>query len=74
MRDSHSGSLLDLEEGSKRLANEYKYPHDYLGSVIDQQYMPDGLVGRRYYEPTENGLEAKAKARLEAIKRILDAQ
>ena len=72
LRDSHSGSLLDVEQGSMKLNKEYKYPHDYLGGIIAQQYSPEGLVGRRYYEPTDNGLEGKAKSRLEAIRNILE--
>ena len=31
----------------------YKYPHDYPGSRVEQQYLPDGLVDRRFYRPTE---------------------
>jgi putative ATPase len=32
----------------------YKYPHDYPGGVVDQQYLPDELLGTVYYEPGEN--------------------
>lgn len=32
----------------------YRYPHDYPGAVVEQQYLPDGLVGRRYYRPKES--------------------
>ena len=38
----------------------YKYPHDY-GGYVEQQYFPDGLVGSRFYEPTDNGFEKKVK-------------
>ena len=36
------------------------------GAFVHRQYLPDGLPsdGQRYYEPTENGVEAKIKARL----------
>ena len=30
----------------------YQYPHDHPGARVEQQYLPDGLVGRRYYRPT----------------------
>ena len=36
----------------------YKFPHDYEGDDIAQQYLPDQLVGRRYYEPGDQGHEA----------------
>jgi putative ATPase len=45
----------------------YKLPHDYEGGDVDQQYLPDKLVGRRYYEPTEEGWEARIKERMDAL-------
>jgi putative ATPase len=45
----------------------YQYPHDFEGHHVDQQYLPDELQGRRYYEPTASGAEAKAKERLDKI-------
>ena len=45
----------------------YKYSHDYNGHYVRQQYLPDELLGRTYYEPTENGVEKKIK---EALKRL----
>ena len=44
----------------------YQYPHDHPGADVDQQYLPDKLVGRRYYEPSDEGQEAGLKARMEA--------
>jgi putative ATPase len=38
-------------------AHGYLYPHDFEGAVVDQQYMPDKLQGRRYYYPTDRGHE-----------------
>ena len=35
----------------------YRYPHDYAGHDVDQQYLPDDLVGRRYYLPSDQGYE-----------------
>ena len=46
----------------------YKYPHDYPGRWVKQQYLPDELVGTRYYEYGENKLEQAAKAYWEAVK------
>jgi putative ATPase len=45
----------------------YQYPHDFEGKYVEQQYLPDELQGRRYYEPTESGDEATVRARLQAI-------
>jgi putative ATPase len=45
----------------------YRNPHDYEGGDVDQQGLPDKLVGRRYYEPTEEGWEARIKERMDAL-------
>ena len=44
----------------------YRFPHDYEGDDIEQQYLPDELVGRRYYVPGDQGYEATIGARMEA--------
>jgi putative ATPase len=46
---------------------EYKYPHDYEGSYVVADYLPDALRGRRYYEPKGEGREAEIRARLDAF-------
>ena len=35
----------------------YRYSHDYEGADVEQQYLPDAIVARRYYLPTESGYE-----------------
>ena len=42
----------------------YKYPHDYPDHHVKQQYLPDRLQGRRYYEPGELGYEREIAERL----------
>jgi len=46
----------------------YKYPHDYPNRWVDQQYLPDALVGTQYYQYGENKLEQAAKQYWDAIK------
>lgn len=46
----------------------YEYAHDYADKLTDMQCLPDPLLGREYYRPTEEGVEGRFKARLEAIK------
>ena len=41
----------------------YQHPGDFEGSDVDQQYLPDELVDRRYYLPTDQGYEATIAAR-----------
>ena len=50
----------------------YQYAHDAPDAVAPQQYMPDELVGRRYYHPNDRGYERQLGPRLEAIRAILD--
>jgi putative ATPase len=45
----------------------YRYPHDYEGGDVTQQYLPDELADRRYYDPTEEGWEGRIKARLDEL-------
>ena len=42
----------------------YKYGHDYEGHFAPQEYLPPGLAGRRYYEPSDQGSEAAIAQRL----------
>ena len=69
LRDAHY-------PGAKRLGHGkgYKYAHDSEIGIVAQQYLPDELQGRRYYEPTNHGAERDVSARLEKIRRILDGQ
>ena len=46
----------------------YMYAHDYKDKLTAMQCLPDSLVGREYYHPTEEGLEGRFKTRLETIK------
>ena len=47
----------------------YKYPHDYPNHYVEQQYLPDDLVDRRYYEPAPNKTEQAAAAYWREIKK-----
>jgi putative ATPase len=44
----------------------YVYPHEFPGHHAGQQYLPQSLLGTYFYNPSEEGYEAEAKARLEA--------
>ncbi|ODU51205.1 MAG: AAA family ATPase [Microbacterium sp. 71-36] len=67
LRDAHYA-------GAKRLGHGkgYKYAHDSDIGIVAQQYLPDELRGKRYYQPTSHGAERDVSARLEKIRRILD--
>jgi putative ATPase len=50
----------------------YRYPHDESGFSPGETYLPDELVGRRYYKPTRQGFEARIRDRLEALRSAPD--
>ena len=56
-------------EGAKVKGQHYLYPHDYPNHWVKQQYLPDKLVGRTYYQYGENKTEQMAKAYWEKIKK-----
>lgn len=60
--------------GAKKLGHgkDYKYPHDYPGHHVAQEYLPRKAKSGKYYEPTEHGHEAKFKQRLERLGRLND--
>ena len=47
----------------------YLYPHDYPGHWVEQQYLPDSLVGVKYYEYGANKLEQAAKQYWDTVKK-----
>lgn len=66
LRDGHY-------KGSERLGHGkgYLYSHDFEGSYVPQAYLPEG---RRFYTPTENGLEKRIKERLDHWRSLFESQ
>lgn len=52
LQDAHYGAAEKLGHGLG-----YKYAHSYKNHYVKQQYLPDGLTGEVFYEPSENGYE-----------------
>ena len=77
-------ALKDIEEGNtgnlpKHLRNdssntEYKYPHDYPGAYVVQQYLPDKLKNKKYYHPKDIGYEKTIKEIYEKIEKLKDSK
>ena len=66
LRDSHYAGAKGLGHGAG-----YRYAHDHPHGVAAQQYLPDELVGARYYEPTDHGNEAAMAERLAVLEDLL---
>jgi putative ATPase len=59
LRDGHYQGAAALGHGVG-----YEYPHAHDGGWVDQQYLPDGLTDRRWYQPSEQGFEQEIAARM----------
>ncbi|PID82815.1 MAG: replication-associated recombination protein RarA [Clostridiales bacterium] len=59
-------------KGAKNLKNgeNYKYPHDYKNAYVKQNYMPNKLIGKTYYEPSNRGREKYIKEFIDNIKKL----
>jgi putative ATPase len=66
LRDAHY-------PGAKRLGHGdgYVYPHDLPEGIVAQQYAPDVINGRAYYEPSTHGMENRFSERARVIRQIL---
>lgn len=66
-------NLINIDvPGSRKLerGSVYLYPHDYKENYVPQQYLPEDISGRVFYEPTENGAEAAIKEHLTHIRSL----
>ena len=66
LRDSHYPGAKRIEHGTG-----YRYSHDFPGGVVAQQYSPDAVAGRQYYQPGESGAEQVVAERLAAVRATL---
>lgn len=65
---------MNIRNAPTRLMKElgynkgYKYAHDFEDHITSMQCLPDSLLGKEYYKPSEQGLEGRFKTRLQQIK------
>ncbi len=69
LQDKHYKGAAKLGHGKG-----YLYAHDYPNHYVKQQYLPDGLEDRHFYNPTENGYEENIKKHLEFLKESADEE
>ena len=74
VRRGHTGDIprhlknVHADSAGEKLLEHYRYPHDYPNHYTPQQYLPDALVGTKYYEYGENKTEQAAKKYWDQIK------
>jgi putative ATPase len=64
IRNAPTSLMKDLGYGK-----DYQYPHDYPDHFVDEEYLPENLKGRIYYDPSDQGFEREIKKRLEDWRR-----
>jgi putative ATPase len=69
IRNAPTRLMKDLGYG-----RDYRYPHDDPDRVVDQEYLPDGVAGRRFWEPTDQGWERELADRLRNWRRLRRAK
>lgn len=62
IRNAPTKLMKNLDYGKN-----YKYAHDFSGGFVDQEFMPEGMEGKRFYEPGDNGSEAKIAERIHTL-------
>lgn len=65
--DVQTGRSDPIPETIKNSSKIYKYPHDYPGNFVKQQYLPNNLENKKYYIPKDSGYEINIKKVYEAI-------
>ena len=65
LRNAVTGLMGHLGYGK-----DYQYAHDAEEKVTDMTCLPESLLGRAYYKPTDQGFEARIRQRMEEIRRI----
>jgi putative ATPase len=66
LRDSHYPGAKRLRHGGG-----YRYPHDFPGGLVRQDYLPEEVADREYYHPSDNGAERAAAARLATLRDVV---
>jgi len=63
--------LMDANRDAKGFGHGkgYKYPHNYPGHFTEQQYLPDAVQGKKFYQPSDEGYEARIKKFIEQLKK-----
>lgn len=70
IKDIENGSVGTIPKHLKTNSLDYKYPHDYKGAYVVQQYLPDKIKDRKYYHPKDIGYEKNIKEIYEKLEKI----
>ena len=70
LKDIENGSVGTIPKHLKTNSEDYKYPHNYKGNYVVQQYLPDKLKSKKYYHPKDIGYEKQIKEIYERLEKL----
>lgn len=70
LKDIENGSVGTIPKHLKTNSEDYKYPHNYKGNYVVQQYLPDKLKNKKYYHPKDIGYEKQIKEIYERLEKL----
>lgn len=70
LEDVEKNNIGNVPEHIRIDTTTYKYPHDYKGHYVKQQYLPDKLKNRKYYIPNDIGYETNIKKVYDNIEKL----
>ena len=72
LNDIENGNTGNLPKHIRTDAPEYKYPHDYPGAFVVQQYLPDKIKNKKYYHPKDIGYEKQFKEVYDKLEKLFN--
>ncbi|MBQ2640110.1 MAG: replication-associated recombination protein A [Bacilli bacterium] len=73
LEDIEKGNVGTIPKHLKTNSKDYKYPHNYEGSYVKQQYLPDKIKNKKYYEPKDIGYEKNLKDIYDKLNKIKES-
>lgn len=74
LSDIENGNVGNIPSHIKPDSSDYKYPHDYKGAYVVQQYLPDKLKNKKYYIPKDIGYEKQVKEIYDRLEKLKNGQ
>ena len=72
--DIEKGNVGSIPNHIRPDSPDYKYPHDYKGAYVQQQYLPDKLKNKKYYVPKDIGYEKTIKEIYDRLEKLKNGQ
>ncbi len=74
LEDIEQGNVGTIPKHLKTNSKDYKYPHNYEGSYVVQQYLPDKIKNKKYYTPKDIGYEKNLKEIYDKLNKIKESK